>query len=97
MLATFRDAPLHDRSLLERAINRDAMTDQDARSDAAAALEVAECLRGRPAVFEDWAADWGADEWMLDLPFELARSGDVDDAVRVTDAFAELDRDDHPT
>ena len=86
--------PLTLLSRLERAINRipdEAMTDQHARDDAAAALELAQCLRGRPADFEGWSADWGADEWMLELPFDMARRGLAEDAVRVADAFAELD------
>lgn len=33
-----------------------------------------------------------AHDWMIELPWQLARRGSVDDAVRVADAFAELDR-----
>ena len=88
--------PLALLSRLERAIGRiadEAATDEPLRGDAAAALELAECLRDRPADFEEWADVFMAHDWMSELAWDLARRGLVDDAVRVADAFAELDRE----
>lgn len=86
--------PLALLSRLEQAIDRvpdEKATDELLRGDAAAALALADRLRGRPADFEGWAEDWAARDWMCELPFDLARRGLVDDAVQVADAFAELD------
>jgi tetratricopeptide (TPR) repeat protein len=86
--------PLALLSRLERAIRRipdETATDEQLRGDAAAALELAEQLRDRPADFDEWIDAWMAHDWMSELALDLARRGLVDDAVRVADAFAELD------
>jgi tetratricopeptide (TPR) repeat protein len=54
---------------------------------------LADRLHGPAADFEALAEDWIAHDWMCELPWELARRGLVDDAVRIADAFAELDSD----
>jgi tetratricopeptide (TPR) repeat protein len=81
-------------SRLEQAIHRipgETASDELLRGDAAAALELAAGLRGRPEDFEEWLDTWMAHDWMSELPWELAQRGLADDAVRVADAFAELD------
>jgi SEC-C motif-containing protein len=81
-------------SRLARAIERipdEAATAELVHGDVAAALELAEQLRGRPADLEEWMDAWMAHDWMSGLAWDLARHGLVDDAVRVSDAFAELD------
>jgi hypothetical protein len=88
--------PLALLSRLEHAVER--ILDEDAtgeilRDDAASALKLANRLRGRPADFEGWVEDWIAHDWMCELPWTLARRGLVDEAVRIADAFAELDSD----
>jgi tetratricopeptide (TPR) repeat protein len=81
---------------LEAATDRIDPTPEELRADAARALELARELRGRPDDFEAWAEDWPARDWMLELPWTLARHEMVDDAVRVADAFADLDREQRP-
>ena len=91
--------PLALLSRLERAIGRipdETATDELLRRDAAAALELADCLRDRPADFEAWADDLMAHDWMSELAWDLARRGLVDDAVRVADAFAGLNPEHRP-
>jgi tetratricopeptide (TPR) repeat protein len=86
--------PLALLSRLEQAIHRvpgETATDELLHGDAAAALELAEQLRNRSADFEEWIDAWMAHDWMSELAWDLARRGLVDDAVRVADAFAELD------
>lgn len=68
-------------------------TAEHLRAHAAAAVELADQLRGRPAGFQAWVEDSMAQEWMIQLPWDLARRELLDDATRVADAFAELDRD----
>ena len=86
--------PLALLSRLQDAVDR--VPDEDAtaeilRDDATAALELADRLRSRPADFERWVEDWMAHDWMPRLPWDLARLGLVDDALRIADGFAELD------
>lgn len=88
--------PLALLSRLEHAVERipdESATGEILRGDAAAARELADRLRGRPADFAGWVEDWMAHDWMLELPWALARRGLVDEAVRVADSFAELDSD----
>lgn len=88
--------PLALLSRLEHAVDRihdESATGEILRDDAASALELADRLRGRPADFERWVEDWMAHDWMLELPWTLARRGLIDEAVRIADAFAELDSD----
>jgi hypothetical protein len=77
---------------LDAATDRLHPTREELRADAAAALELARELRGRPDDFDAWAEDWPTRDWMLELPWTLARNEMVDDAVGVADAFAGLDR-----
>lgn len=81
---------------LEAATDRVDPTPEELRADAAAALELARELRGRPEDFDAWADDWPTRDWMLELPWTLARHEIVDDAVRIADAFADLDREQRP-
>lgn len=88
--------PLELLGHLEHAVDRlpdEQATSELLRADAAAALELADRLRGRPADFEDWVEGFMGHEWMTQLPWDLARRGLVDEATRVADAFAELDGD----
>jgi tetratricopeptide (TPR) repeat protein len=78
---------------LEEAVDRIDPAIEELRADATAALELADQLRDSPAAFEAWAEDWPSRDWMLELPWMLDRRGLVDDALRVADAFAELDVD----
>ncbi len=57
------------------------------------ALELAERFSGRPERFEEFAAEWDYefDEWLLNLPLNLALAGMVDEAVRVADALSAVD------
>jgi len=85
--------PLELLGRLEEAVDRVDPTLEHLRADAAAVLELAGRLRGRDADFESWADDWTTRDWMCELPWMLAQRGMIEDAVRVADAFAELDRD----
>ena len=79
---------------LAQAIDRvpdERATAELLHGDAAAAIELAERLRGRPDDFEEWLDVFMAHDWMAELAWDLARHGLVDDAVRVADAFAGLD------
>lgn len=76
---------------LEEAVDRIDPTIEELCADATAALELANQLRDSPAAFEAWAEDWSSRDWMLQLPWDLDHRGLVDDAVRVADAFGELD------
>jgi tetratricopeptide (TPR) repeat protein len=85
--------PLDLLGRLEEAVNRVDPTLDELRVDATAALDLVDQVRGTDADFESWAEDWPSRDWMLELPWMLFRRGLVDDAVRVADAFAELDLD----
>jgi tetratricopeptide (TPR) repeat protein len=82
---------------LEKASDRDRRappSEAQLRADAELALELAARLTGKPEVFAElMIGDSLSDEWLLDLPWALARSGLVDQAVRVGDALAEVDQD----
>ncbi len=84
--------PLELLGRLEQAVDRVDPSLDALRGDAATALDLAGRLRGRDADFESWADDWMARDWMLGLPWMLARRDMTVEAVRVADAFAELDR-----
>lgn len=86
--------PLELLDRLEQAVDR--ITDTEAtpeilQADAEAALELADRMRGQAAAFGDWVESFMAADWMLQLPWDLARRGLVDPATQVADAFAELD------
>ncbi len=85
--------PLELLRRLDEALNRGERSADLLSVDAVAALELADRLAGRPAQLADWVEHWMAHDWLLELPHDLARHGLVDEAVRVGDAFAELDRD----
>lgn len=85
--------------LLDRlhvATDRFDPTREELRADAETALELARALRDRHEDFDAWADDWLSQEWMFELPWALARHDMVDDAVRVAEAFADLDRGQRP-
>lgn len=84
--------PLELIGRLEQAVDRADPSLDELREDAATALELAGRLRGRDADFESWADDWMARDWMLELPWMVARRGMTAEAVQVADAFAQLDR-----
>lgn len=66
---------------------------RELRAEAATAIELAELLveRARPLNALMDSCDWLVEEWLLNLPADLAEAGLVDDAVRVADALAEVD------
>jgi hypothetical protein len=82
---------------LEEAADRDRTrprSDAELRAEAELALELAARLTGRPEVFAElMIGDSLSDVWLIELPWELARHGLVDEAARVGDALAELDPD----
>jgi hypothetical protein len=82
---------------LESAADRDRSTlesEAQLRADAELALELAARLAGQPEAFAElMIEDALSEDWLLALPFALARGGLVDDAVKVGDALSELDQD----
>ena len=82
---------------LERAAGRDrsaSRSEAQLRADAELALELAARLTGQPEAFADLMMENAlSDDWLLELPWALARGGLVDDAVKVGDALAGLDQD----
>ena len=82
---------------LERATDRDRSTQESQsqlRADAELALQLAARLGDRPEAFAElMIEDALSDDWLVALPFALARAGLVDEAVKVGDSFSELDQD----